>query len=144
MRKLLFLFILAFSLFLFTKNAQAKVLPQAASLGKGVATIKIAGSGINVYPRLRGDRRALIVNFSNLQNAKAVSYAFTYTTSSQDEGAMGALKLDGQSNSSQELLFGTCSKNICRYHVGVNNAKLEVSYTSKTGKKYIKRYKIKV
>lgn len=143
--------VVMFSLFFFTGSVEAKVLPQArGSVQKSAAVV--GGTGIGVYPKLRGDRRALIVNFSNLRNASAVAYALTYKqslpsydgqTSSQDEGAMGALSL-GSSTSTNELLFGTCSKNVCRYHVGIKNAKLEVSYTTKSGKKYLKRYKIKV
>lgn len=132
-----------FSIFLFTKSAEAKVLPQASKATK-VTTNKVTTTGINVTPRLRSDRRALIVYFSNLQNAKNVSYMLTYQTSQQEEGARGDIKTTGPSSTSQELLFGTCSKGVCRYHTGIKNAKLEVSYTSQTGKKYIKRYKIKV
>ncbi len=137
--KILLVFILLFSFLAFTKNAEAKVLPQATK------TVKQAtGAGIGVFPRLRSDRKALIVNFSSLQNAAAVSYLLTYKTNAQDEGAQGALKLSGSSSATQELLFGTCSKNVCRYHTNINNARLEVSYTSKAGKKYLKKYKIKV
>lgn len=101
-------------------------------------------SAFNVSPRLRSDRRALIVNFSNLQNALAVSYSLTYKTSTQEEGAIGSLSLGGSASATSELLFGTCSKNVCKYHTGIKDAKLEVSYTTKSGKKYLKRYKIKV
>lgn len=142
MNKFIILIILIFSFFLVSKNVEAKILPQAAKSGKPIVTKK-AGTGISVSPKLRGDRRALIVNFANLQNAKSVSYALTYRTSEQEEGALGSLNL-GSSSTSVELLFGTCSKNVCRYHTGINNMKLEVSYTSKTGGKYIKRYKIRV
>ncbi len=141
--KVLFLVALAFFLMspLVAKNAEAKVLPQAKkSVQKSTTAVKV--SGIGVYPRLRADRRALIVNFSNLQNAKAVSYFLTYKTNAQDEGAMGGLTLGGSSNSTNELLFGTCSKNVCRYHANIKDARLEVSYTLKSGKKYLRKYKI--
>ncbi len=131
------------SLFLVAQTAEAKVLPQAAKTSSKTV-VKTTGSGINISPRLRTDRRALIVYFSNLQNAKSISYSLTYETSVQQEGAMGALNLTGASNTSQELLFGTCSKNVCRYHSGIKNAKLEVSYTLKSGKKYLKKYKIRI
>lgn len=143
MKKISILVTVLFSLFLFAKNAEAKVLPQAKSVKQTTAK-KSAGTGISVSPRLRKDKKALVVNFANLQNAKAVSYALTYSTAQQQEGAMGAIQLSGAPNTSQELLFGTCSKNVCRYHVGVSNAKLEVSYTSNSGKKYLKKYKIKI
>lgn len=136
------LLIAIFSIFIFTKDAEAKVLPQA---NKSSGVVKNSPStGINVSPKLRADRRAVIVYFSNLQNATSVSYSLTYNTSTQPEGAIGSLPLKGLSATSQELLFGTCSKGVCRYHTGVNNVKLEVSYTTKAGKKYLKRYKIKV
>ncbi len=135
-------FLAVISLFLFAQTAEAKALPQAA---KTVSkTVVKATTDINISPRLRTDRRALIVYFSNLQNAKSVSYSLTYETSTQPEGAIGSISTTGSSSISQELLFGTCSKNVCRYHTGIHNTKLEVSYTLKSGKKYIKRYKIKV
>lgn len=126
----------------FTPNVEAKVLPQAKKGGVAVKSGPV--TTIGVFPRLRADRRALNVNFTNLQNASAVSYFLTYKTDVQQEGAMGALNLNGASSQTNELLFGTCSKNVCRYHTGIKDARLEISYTSKSGKKYLKKYKIKV
>lgn len=144
------LVLIVFPLFFFTENAEAKVLPQAlkgeaggTSGTKAVAT-KSQGAGIGVTPRLRADRRALRVYFSNLQNAKSVTYTLTYNTSAQQEGTIGSLSLGESSTATQELLFGTCSRNVCRYHTGIKNVRLEVSYTTNSGKKYIKRYRIKV
>lgn len=144
MNKFSVLFLTIISLFLFAQTAEAKVLPQAVkSVPKSVVKSS-SSAGLNITPRLRSDRKALIVYFSNLQNAKSVSYSLTYDTSTQPEGAIGSISTTGPSNINQELLFGTCSKNVCRYHAGVNNAKLEVTYSTKSGKKYIKRYRIKV
>lgn len=144
----LFIFILALVLGLVvnTTNVEAKVLPQAGKSGiKPAAAVKSIGTTIGVYPKLRADRRALIINFTNLQNATSVSYSLVYTQGNgQQEGAGGALNLTGQTSDKVELLFGTCSSGVCRYHTGIKNAKLEVSYTSKTGKKYLKKFKIKV
>lgn len=141
--KKLILMVLLFGFFL-PKNAEAKVLPQAQkSTPKSTVAKNAKVTGIGVSPRLRNDRRALIVNFSNLQNAAAVSYLLTYQTSTQNEGAMGALGLKGSSQDRVELLFGTCSKNVCRYHTGIKDAKLDISYTLKNNKKYLKKYKIK-
>ncbi len=141
MRKFLILFFFLFTFTFLPKTLEAKVLPQASKFGKAVVT---KSTGITVSPKLRADRRALIVYFGNLQNARTVSYSLTYGTSQQEEGAMGGINFGNSSTSSQELLFGTCSKGVCRYHTGINNMKLEVSYTTKSGSKYIKRFKIKV
>ncbi len=139
----MFSLLLVITVFLvFAGSSEAKTLPQSK---KAVSTAKAtAVSGIYVTPKLRADRRALNVYFSNLQNATSLSYSLVYDTSSQQEGAMGAINLTGSSTATQELLFGTCSKNVCRYHTGIKNAKLEISYTLKSGKKYLKKYKIKV
>lgn len=142
MKKVLLVFLPLAFFFLFSQTAEAKVLPQARK--SYLSTRAAAGSSISIYPRLRADRRALTINFANLANATAVSYLLSYKTSTQDEGAMGALNLKGSSNQSIELLFGTCSNNICRYHIDVHDAKLDISYTLKSGKKYLRKYKIKV
>ncbi len=145
MNKFLILLTVLFSVFLFTKEAQAKVLPQAAKSGKQTTSVRSTkGAGISAYPYFRGDRRALIVNFGNLENAQSVSYTLTYNTGEQQEGAMGSVPMNRSSSFSTELLFGTCSKNVCRYHTNISNMKLEVSYTTKSGNKYIKRFRIKV
>lgn len=134
--------IIFLSLFIFTETIQAKVLPQAAKTGAKTAVVKSAG--IIVSPKLRADRRAIIINFGNLQNAKSVSYALTYNTAIQQEGAIGSLNLSGINSASEELLFGTCSKGVCKYHTGIKNAKLEVSYTNLSGKRYLKRFRIRI
>ena len=143
--KLKLLALTLLSLFIFsTGTTQAKVLPQAGkSTGKQV--VRSAGTTIGVYPRLRADRKGIIVNFTNLGNAKSVAYSLIYTHGSgQQEGAGGGLNLTSKSSDSAELLFGTCSNNVCRYHSGIKDARLEVSYTSITGKKYLKKFKIRI
>jgi hypothetical protein len=126
--------------------AQAKVLPQAGKIAPKQSAPKANGTTIGVFPKLRADRKAITVNFTNLQNATSVSYSLVYKQgpSGQQEGARGALNLTGQTTDKVELLFGTCSAGVCRYHTNIKDAKLEVSYTSKTGKKYIKKFKIKI
>lgn len=127
-------------------TAEAKVLPQAGkSSGFAKPIIRSTGTTIGVYPRLRADRKAVIVTFSNLQNAKSVSYSLIYTHGAgQQEGAGGGLNLIGQNTDKAELLFGTCSAGVCRYHSNIRDARLEVSYTSANGKKYLKKFRIRI
>lgn len=125
-------------------RVEAKVLPQAGKAVVKQSAAKSGGTTIGVYPKMRADRRAIIVNFSNLQNASNVSYQLIYSHDGQQEGAMGGVTLSGQTSDKAELLFATCSNNICRYHSNIKDARLEVSYTSKTGKKYLKKFKIKI
>lgn len=144
MKKLSVLLFLTLFLLVFTSSVEAKTLPQASKSAKTTVSKTSNGTSIGVSVRLRVDRRAVVLYFSNLKSAKSVAYMLTYKTSTQDEGAMGGININGKSNTSQEILFGTCSKGVCRYHVGVSDVKLEVSYTSANGKKYLKKYKIKI
>lgn len=120
----------------------AKILPQSKSNSKTVVK-KSQGSGISVTPKLRRDRQALIVYFGNLQNAQSVSYMLIYKTNGQQEGAGGSVR-PSEGNANRELLFGTCSKNVCRYHPNITNMSFEVTAQLTSGKKLTKRYKIKI
>lgn len=146
MKLLSILLLMVFTLVISPVTANAKLLPQAVkSIGK--PTIKnVGGTTIIVTPKLRADKKAITVNFLNLQNASAVSYSLVYKQgpNGQQEGAGGALVLNGQLTDKAELLFGTCSAGVCRYHSNIKDARLEVSYTSKSGKKYLKKFKIKI
>lgn len=144
MNKIFLTIVIAYFFFFSVSTVEAKTLPQAAKAKKVSVSKTSSGTSIGVSPRLRADKKAVIVYFSNLKNAKSVAYQLTYKTSSQDEGAMGGINIAGKSNTSQEILFGTCSKNVCRYHAGVSDVALQVSYTSVNGKKYLKKYKIKI
>ena len=139
-----FLLLTIFSIFIPVNQADAKVLPQSSSAKSAPASKTTTSSGIGVSVKFRGDKKAVILNFSNLQNANSVNCVLTYTQNGQEEGAIGSLTLGKSQTATQELLFGTCSKNVCRYHSNISNVKLEASYTLKSGKKYIKRYKIKI
>mgnify|MGYP003394959906 CR=1 FL=1 len=116
----------------------------------------------------RRDGNAMILNLTRTGSYDSISYELAYT-SNPDETTVAGTKItdDGEGGSvpvggidrgvvgnidtkekkgeyEQEILFGTCSKNVCRYHTGVTNAKLEVSYTLKSGQKYLKKFKIKL
>ncbi len=120
----------------------AKVLPQVKSSKKTATTKRSFGSLVTVTPKLRRDRKALLIYFGGLQNANSVSYLLIYTTNGQEEGAGGSVDPSYGNTSSREILFGTCSKNVCRYHANITDMRLEATADLKSGKKLIKRYKI--
>lgn len=133
------------SLFVLTTQfSLAKTLPQSKKAPAQSSMKKATGGSVSIYPRLRGDRKALLITFSNVKSANGISYILTYTTNGQQEGAGGSVRPSEGATATRELLFGTCSKNVCRYHSGIANMKLEVTVELKSGKKLIKRYKIKV
>lgn len=134
-------------LFVFNAYGQkadaAKILPQS-KISKKAISRKSVGTGITATAKLRRDRKALLVYFGNLQNANNVSYMLIYKTNGQEEGALGSVNPAQGNTASRELLFGTCSKSVCRYHTNITNMRLEITTELKSGKKSIKRYKIRV
>lgn len=144
MQKTLSLFVFAFCLVFFFGNVDAKVLPQA--VGKSTfspkKTVGVATS-VSVSPRFRADRKALNVSFGGLTNANSVSYTLTYSQNGQQEGAGGNITPD-KASATRELLFGTCSGNVCKYHSNIKNMKLEVVIKLKSGKVVKKKFKINV
>lgn len=134
-------------LFLFTyavlvSLTKAAVLPRfrksSAKPGKAVS------SGVGVSVRLRGDRQALNLNLSNLNKARNITYTLIYQTNGKDEGISGSVDSASGNNVSRELLFGTCSAGVCRYHQNITNMKLEVVTEPLNGKKTLRRFRIRV
>lgn len=143
MKNILLIVFSIFILSIFHENVYAlKTLPQSKGVKKTMP-MKTSNTSIAVSPKLRRDRQALNVYFSNLQNAQSVSYMLIYKTNGQEEGAGGSVK-SSEGSASRELLFGTCSKNVCRYHPNLSNMSLEVKSQLKSGKNLTKRYKIKI
>ena len=115
-------------------EASAKRILPVASSTRGVAT------GV----KFRGDRRAIIVTFSNLSIATKVDYVLSYNTRGTTQGASGSLTSSAGSSVIRELLFGTCSHGVCRYDTGITNAKFVVTTYLTNGKRVVKSFKLKV
>lgn len=139
MRVIIAFVILTVSLSFFSP-AYAKVLPRFQ--GKPVKAT--GGAAVGVFPKLRADRQALLVTFTNLQLANSVSYTLMYQANGNEEGAGGSVDSSAGSTATRELLFGTCSAGVCRYHSGMSNMRLEVTVEYKNGKKATRRFRIKV
>ncbi len=141
MRVIITIFLFLLFLF-FPLEASAKVLPQAHTTGSGktVAPKSTTTSKTMVTAKLRGDRKALLVYFGNLQNATNVSYTLIYNTQGRQEGAGGSIRQEEGNTTTRELLFGTCSKNVCTYHSNITNMKLEVTGQLTSGKSFTRRF----
>ena len=133
--KILLLFL---ALFIFTQSqpvlAKKSLLKQTATGG--------SGSSVIISPKLRSDRLALIVNFSNLLAAKSISYSLTYNSQGVAQGVAGSIKPE-TNVTSRELLFGTCSSGVCRYHTNITNMRFVLTINLKSGSQYTKRYLVK-
>lgn len=146
MRKLLLILIIILLLVVgYAQEAEARLLPRFRNSGKtSYSSSTPSSSGVIVSPKLRGDRQALIVYFSNLQNATSVSYSLTYETKGKTEGVAGTIKPAGENSTSRTLLFGTCSAGVCRYHTNITNMRFEVTSKLTSGKTSIKRYRVRL
>jgi len=94
--------------------------------------------------KLRKDRLALNVSFYNLNTADSVSYELTYIGNDNEQGVFGSVFVKEGDVASRLLLFGTCSKNVCRYHQNIQNMQFKITAKLKSGKTLIKKYKVRV
>ena len=134
-------------IFTFTFLLSCLALPKPAYAKKRIGSSSggtvVTSTGFTIYPRLRKDRKALLVTFSNLNLASSFSYELTYLGSGIDQGVFGQVTPKGEYSTYRELLFGTCSHNVCRYHTGIQNMRFVVTANLKTGQKITKKYRVK-
>lgn len=134
---LIALFILAIS---FPGQIQAakKFVPKKKTVKRVSVT-----SSIPAVVRYRGDKQGILISFSNFSGIESVSYSFTYMTNGLTQGAGGTITSANNPAAVRELLFGTCSGGVCRYHRNLSQAKLLLTAKLKKGITATKSYRIK-
>jgi hypothetical protein len=132
------------SILLRVNNVEAKLLPRFQNISGTVAKKTYVISGLIVSARLRADRRALNVYFSNINKVTSLIYTLMYQTNGIDEGVSGTMDSSKGNSATRELEFATASNGVYRYHTNLTNMKLEVTSTLPTGKQTIKRFRIRV
>lgn len=85
------------------------------------------GSYALLYPRRDGN--ALVLDIARVASYSEFAYQLSYTDGEGIERGAGFLdtwiKLpEGKGNYEQELIFGSCSRNVCKYDEGVENGTL--------------------
>lgn len=139
MKKLFILIILSGTILFATENiyaARSRVRPSTGG--------SVVSSGVTSSVRFRSDRRAVLINLSNLNKATSVTYSLSYTGNGIAQGAQGTVIVGSETSATRELLFGTCSKNVCTYHANIINARLEIRSKLKNGITTLKAYRLKV
>jgi hypothetical protein len=99
--------------------------------------------GVKTSVRFRSDRRGLIVSFGNFGSAVSVTYSLTYNSNGIPQGVRGTVT-PTTAGGQRELLFGTCSHGVCRYHTNITNARLVIDSKLDSGLTIRKPYRIKV
>lgn len=118
-----------------------RVLPRWSKTTKITTT---SGGRPTVSVKFIPSRLGVNLTVNNAGAASSVSYSLTYFSREIEQGADGAVKLDGNT-AIKQLIFGSCStNNNCRYDSDVTDAKLTVTTVLKSGKRLIKSFKLKV
>lgn len=123
-----------------TKKQSAKKPNTTKKSTSKQSTTKPTAIPITVSYKVTGG--SLVISFSNLKNTSSVSYTLMYATNGQQEGAVGTIYPKGTNSASRTLLFGTCSKNVCRYHANISDVILEVRGKLTSGKTFSTSYSI--
>lgn len=64
----------------------------------------------------RSDGNALIMNLKRTSSYDSISYELAYNAEGIDRGVVGEINTkEKKGEYTQEILFGTCSKNVCKY-----------------------------
>jgi hypothetical protein len=130
-------------LFLSSSNlCYAKLLPRYRKTSQTASNT--VSAGIITAVSMRGDRQAINVFFSNLSKAKTVSYTLVYQSQGVDKGVSGSIDLSSGNSATRELVFGTASSGVYRYDTSITNTKLEIVTELLTGKKTLRRFRIRV
>jgi hypothetical protein len=99
---------------------------------------------IIVQTKVNINKNAVNVYFGNLQKTSSLFYQLSYITNGKQEGAGGTITTKGKYSLSRNLIFGTCSAGVCRYHKKISNAKLNVTVTYLDGKTKTKTYGVRL
>lgn len=76
-----------------------------------------------LFPRRDGN--ALILNIKRTASYDGITYELAYQSEGIDRGVMGTIDTKQKKGEyEQEILFGTCSKNVCKYDKDVENGTL--------------------
>jgi hypothetical protein len=135
-----FLLVLAFLLL----PQSVLALKARSSRGSSGSRVYSTAGRVGSSVKFNGGRNGLVIYFSGLTNAKSVTYTLSYESNGISQGAMGTISNITTATDSRELLFGTCSGGVCRYHQNISNAKLVITSKLKSGLTTRKTYRIRI
>jgi len=138
-KKILFLIFAFLAVFIFP----SEVLAAKPRLSRGAGGAISIGGGYSSSAKFKANRLGIILSLYGLKYTDSVSYELTYTSEGIPQGVISTVQAT-ENNTTREMLFGTCSKNVCRWHTNIKDSKLVVTAKLKSGKTLRKTYRIKV
>ena len=143
MKKTLCIIILLLALVaLSASSVSAKKLLPFLRKATGVTTS--TSSGVTSSVKFRGDRLGIIITLGSLQAAYKVDYFLSYQTKGITQGASGSITDTSIGSATRDIIFGSCSKGVCRYDSGISNAKFVITIYLNSGRKIVRSYRLKV
>lgn len=106
---------------------------------------QLAPSDIGLTLTPRSDKKAIIMELTKLEGVMSIEYEGNYESEVIDEKSkekleilqgVGPSKIElkpGETSLEREILLGTCSKNVCRYHTGVKEVQFVIKINYKNG-----------
>lgn len=137
----IFIFVLAIVTLSASSVSAKKLLP---FLRKATGVTTSTSSGVTSSVKFRGDRLGIIVTLNNLQAAYKVDYFLSYQTKGVTQGASGSITDTSIGSLTRDIIFGSCSKGVCRYDTGISNAKFVISIYLNSGRKIVRSFRLKV
>lgn len=138
---------IVFTLILLSSSFATPALAAKARTSRGAGTAISSGTATSgrvlSSVRFKTNRLGVVLTLSGLNNASSVTYELTYTAAGIPQGARGTVSGAGNT-ASRELLFGTCSKNVCRWHTNITAARLTVTSKLNSGITTRKAFRLKV
>lgn len=139
---LLALIVIGLFLFKNNRNNGPKATPTPTPEEKTIE--KLPADSLDVTLTPRADNRAITIVINGLKEKGYTQFEYELTydaqstedpsqTISQGSGSTEPIKVTDESFK-REILFGTCSKNICKYDIGVKNIKFVIRLTDSEGK----------
>ena len=143
MKKISYIFVFAFVLTLLSTSlvSAKKLLP---FLRKATGVTTSTSSGVTSSVKFRGDRLGVIVTLGNLQAAYKVNYFLSYQTKGTTQGASGSITDTSIGSATRDIIFGSCSKGVCRYDSGISNAKFVITIYLNSGRKIVRSFRLRV
>jgi len=136
---ILMIILLIFIFLFFPSPAYARKKLPTRSARTSVSTSALPQTSL----KLRGDHLALLLTLTNLDKAKSLSYLLTYDAAGVGQGAEGSHD-PALGNTQKELVFGTCSANVCTYHQSITDMIFKATIDLKDGRTLTRKYQIKI
>lgn len=127
--------------YFFGSQKKQETSPQATPVSTQVATLPLEKRPyVSLFPQTNGHEVKLSV--SNINQSKSLEYELVYLVGEASRGVIGSGELNGSTSFARDLLFGSCSKNVCKYDEGVEQGTLTLKLKGEKTQKYEVAFKM--